>query len=76
MEKYLKEIAENTKPQSSFQIVLNGENSSLKSTFEPPLAAGCKYKIALVSRMIPMAGLLNCQTGSIVLLLGSTGCII
>ena len=50
MEKdYLKEIAENTSLKPSFQVVLTGIGSRLDATFIPPLEAGCKYEIALVS---------------------------
>ena len=49
MEKYLKEIAENTSSRPSFQVVLTGNDSRLRSIFIPPLTAGCRYEIALVS---------------------------
>ena len=49
MEKYLKEIVENTASRTSFQVVLSGNDSRLKSTFIPPLTAGCRHEIALVS---------------------------
>ena len=48
-EKYLKEIAQNTSLRPSFQVVLTGTDSRLKSTFILPQTSGCKYEIALVS---------------------------
>ena len=51
MESHLKEIARNTKPKDSLQIIISGNTTTVKTQFNPPIQLDKEsfYEIALVN---------------------------
>jgi hypothetical protein len=49
MEELLKQIAKNTKPKESFQIILSGNTTRFTTNFDSPLVLEGKYEVALVN---------------------------
>ena len=49
MEELLKQIAKNTKPKESFQIILSGNSTRFTTNFDAPLVLGSNYEVALVN---------------------------
>ena len=45
----LEQIAKNTEPKRSFQIVVSDNSTHIKTRFNPPLQLNKKYEMALVN---------------------------